>query len=157
MWKKIGSVHSGDDKSMRSNRSRIDLQAEPFHQSLKKRSNLSPETNRSFCQDYFERHKANTFNMSSYSNKSEKNLKGSGEKEDMFTEMRQRVSKENFSTSRIESVKSLKENPEGDELKGASGIKKVATTFKTLKKDHAKLKNKMEKDFNGFKNFFYQL
>jgi len=53
MWKKIGSVHSGDDKSMRSNRSRIDVQAEPFYQSLKKRSNISPEANRSFCQDYF--------------------------------------------------------------------------------------------------------
>lgn len=26
-----------------------------------------------------------------------------------------------------------------------------------MKKDHTKLKNKMEKDFNGFKNFFYQL
>ena len=98
MWKKIGSVHSGDDKSMRSNRSRLDNQMEPFHQSLQKRSNVSPEANRSFCQGYFERHKANTLNMSSYSNKSEKNIKGNGEKDDMFTEIRHRVSKEHQSS-----------------------------------------------------------
>lgn len=74
----------------------------------------------------------------------------------MFTEMRHRASKEHLS-SKVESVKSLKENPEGDESKGRSGIKKLTSTLRTLKKDHNKLKNKMEKDFNGFKNFFYQL
>lgn len=85
MWKAVGSVHSGDDKSMRSNRSRMEEQMEPFHQSLKRRSNLSPEANRSFCQDYFERHKNNTLNMTAFSNKSDKNLRSIYEKDDMFT------------------------------------------------------------------------
>jgi hypothetical protein len=53
MWKAVGSVNSEDDKSVRSNRSRMDINTEPFHQSLKRRSNLSPEANRSFCYEYF--------------------------------------------------------------------------------------------------------
>ena len=60
----------------------------------------------------------------------------------MFTEMRHRVTKEHFS-SKIESIKSLKENPESDEVKGRSGIKKLTGTLKTLKKDHNKLKIKI--------------
>lgn len=84
MWKAVGSVQS-DERSQTSNRSRADLQAEPFHEGLRRRSNFSPEANRSFCQDYFDRHRNNFLNMTSYSNKSEKASRLSGEKEDMFT------------------------------------------------------------------------
>ena len=85
MWKTVGSVCDEGDKSVRSNRSRMDADLEPFHESLKRRSNMSPEANRSFCQDYFEKHLNHPANMSAYSNQSEKQLKGhSVEKDDMF-------------------------------------------------------------------------
>jgi hypothetical protein len=38
MWKAIGSVHSGDDKSVRSNRSREEARFEPFHRNQQNRT-----------------------------------------------------------------------------------------------------------------------
>lgn len=142
MWKKVGSVQSGDDKSIRSNKSRIDINPEPFHQSIKRRSNISPEANRSFCYDYFEKRRNNTLNMTIHSNKSEKDLKGQFSKEDIFTEMRNRGSKEDIG-SRIDSVR---ENPEGEcSKKGREGLKQAASRLHNLKKEQSRLKQLMEK------------
>lgn len=78
MWKKVGTVRSGDDGSIRSNRSRLDITVEPFHKSLKKRTGDSLENDRSFCYSYFEKRR-NTLNVSMGSNKSDKSLRdGSG-------------------------------------------------------------------------------
>lgn len=107
MWKAVGSVQSGDDRSIRSNKSRIDMNPEPFHQSIKRRSNISPESNRSFCYEYFEKRRNNTLNMTIHSNKSEKDPRTLSSKEDIFTEMRNRVSKEDAG-SRLDS---LRDNP----------------------------------------------
>lgn len=131
MWKKVGSVQSGEDKSIRSNKSRIDVNPEPFHQSIKRRSNISPETNRSFCYDYFEKKRNNTLNMTIQSNKSEKDIRGPSSKEDIFTEIRNRASKDDIG-SRIDSVK---ENPEGESSKkGREGLRQAASRLHNLKK-----------------------
>jgi hypothetical protein len=114
---------------------------------------VSPETNRSFCQDYFDRHRANTLNMSAYSNKSEKHFRGTGEREDMFTEMRNK-GKDQMSSR----ADSFRDNPEGEEEpKRRAGVKRVNLKLQTLKKDQQKLKNTLQKEFNNFKNFFYQM
>lgn len=89
MWKIVGSVHSGDDKS-HSYKSRVEERPEPFSQNLKRRSNLSPDLNRSFCSGYFEKRRHNTLNMTVLSNKSEKDIKGYSSRNDLFTEMRNR-------------------------------------------------------------------
>ena len=59
MWKKVGSVQSGDRRSQKSNKSGQEINIEPFHQSLKRRSNMSPDgaNNRSFCFDFLEKKK----------------------------------------------------------------------------------------------------
>ncbi len=92
--------------------------------------------------------------MTSLSNKSGgKDFGKSPSKEDIFTEMRNKASRID---SRIDSVK---DNPEPESEKkgeGREGLKKTATRLNTLKKEHGKLKKTMEKEFDGFKNFFYQ-
>jgi hypothetical protein len=55
MWKAIGSVHSGDDRSIRSNRSREEVSFEHFHQHPANRSALEPKADHSFCFDYFQK------------------------------------------------------------------------------------------------------
>ena len=76
-----------------------------------------------------------------------------GEKEDMFTEMRNQIGKDQI-TSKVESIK---DNPEKEEPTSKEGLKKMGQRLKTLKKDQHKLKNTLEKEFNNFKNLFYQI
>ena len=92
--------------------------------------------------------------MTGFSNKSEKNLRSVAEREDMFTEMRNKASKDQMSSR----VDSLKDNPEGVQTaKTKEKVKVVNQRVNTLKKDQNRLKNKLEKEFTTFKNFFYQL
>lgn len=91
--------------------------------------------------------------MTSLSNKSEKEFKGQNSRDDLFTEIRNKASKEEISR-----VDSLKDNPEGDtSQKGKEGLKQAVKRINTLKKDQRKLRTTLENEFNSFKNFFYQL
>jgi|JI6StandDraft_1071083.scaffolds.fasta_scaffold170754_1 hypothetical protein len=92
--------------------------------------------------------------MTVLSNKSEKDLRMQPSRDDLFTEMRNKASKEEMG-SRMES---LKENPEGDSSqKGKEGLKLAVNRLNTLKKDQRKLRQTLELEFTSFKNFFYQL
>lgn len=135
MWKSIGSMHNGDDKSMRSNRSREELPFEPFRQGHARRSNLSPDPNRSFCFDYFERKKEDSHNITYNSRVKSEHKSESGRREDMFTSMRNVLSKED-PTSKLESNQ-LK-NPE--EGRSEVVVKQALARVKNLKREQGKLK-----------------
>ena len=153
MWKAVGSVDNDGDKTGRSNRSRMDADVEPFHQSVRRRSNLSPEVERSFCQDYFDRHKNNTLNMTSFSNRSSKKYRGDSiEKDDMFTEIKNKNLKSQIGSK----VESIKENPEKEGSR-IQLMKKTRVRLNILKKDQKRLKKTLEKEFDSFKNYFYQM
>jgi hypothetical protein len=61
MWRAIGSVHSGDDKSIRSNQSREEISFEQFHKH--KSTRMSAEKDRSFCYDYLQKKRDDYRNM----------------------------------------------------------------------------------------------
>ena len=138
MWKVVGSVNSGDDRSVRSNRSRVEIQAEPFSQSLKRRSNLSPEANRSFCYEYFEKRRHNTLNMTVLSNKSEKDNRGySSSRNDLFTEMRNKGTRDEEGSrggSRVDSLRDHEGDRESRGSKNKSAIKHASSRLHQLKK-----------------------
>ncbi len=78
-----------------------------------------------------------TFN----SNKSEKEQRMFGSREDLFTEMRNKALKDDLN-SRAESKM---DNPEGEvEKKGKDGLKQASNRLHTLKKEQSKLKQTME-------------
>jgi hypothetical protein len=111
MWKSIGSIHSGEDRSVRSNRSREELPFEPFRQSIARRSNFSPDPNRSFCFDYLERKKEDIRNNTFNSRVKSEHKSQSGRKEDMFTSIRNILAKED-PASKLDS--NAPKNPEED-------------------------------------------
>lgn len=101
MWKSIRSIQSGDDKSARSNRSRLEGNFEQFyhHKSI----DHSPDTNRSFCFDYLQKRR-NDFKNLTYDSKakSQKSIRyDENGKEDMFTSMRNVLSKDDVIESKI--------------------------------------------------------
>lgn len=64
-WKIVGSVASGEDKSFRSDQSREEMPFQSFRQSLRNKSeHHSPEKDKSFCFDYFEKKKTDRRNQS---------------------------------------------------------------------------------------------
>lgn len=78
--------------------------------------------------------------MTAFSNKSEKHFKSSTEREDMFTEMRNKGLKEQMSSK----VESVKENPERPStVKTKEKVRVAKDRIKTLKKDQKKLKGKL--------------
>jgi hypothetical protein len=138
MWKSIGSVHSREDKSVRSNRSREELPFEPFRHGMARRSNLSPDPNRSFCFDYIERKKEDSRNIT-YNSRVKSERKGeSGHKEDMFTSMRN-VLKED-PASKVES--NQPKNPEEEGRKEVAA-KQALARVKALKREQNKLKTSL--------------
>ena len=169
MWKKVGSVQSGDHRSQRSNKSREDITLEPFHQSLKRRSNVSPDgpNNRSFCFDFLEKKKEDRRNMTmgGAGSKSEKSLKlNDSVRDDIFTSMRNvlKDDKEGFSKldSKHQHDSSVK-NPEAPITKisygGKTAMQKNLAQLKQLKRDQKNLKKAAESEFNAVKNMLYQL
>jgi hypothetical protein len=111
MWKSIGSVHSGEDKSVRSNRSREELPFESFRQNIARRSNLSPDPNRSFCFEYFEHKKEDSRNITFNSRVKSEHKSQPGRKEDMFTSIRNILAKDD-PASKLDS--NAPKNPEED-------------------------------------------
>jgi hypothetical protein len=136
MWKSIGSIQSGDDKSMRSNRSREELPFEPFRQGHARRSNLSPDPNRSFCFDYLERKREDSRNIT-YNSRVKSEHKSEGRREDMFTSMRHVLSKEDPVISKLES--NAPKNPE-ENNKRETAVKQALSRVKTLRREQGSLK-----------------
>lgn len=109
---------------------------EPFRQALARRSNLSPDPNRSFCFDYLERKREDSRNITYNSRIKSEQKSDHGRREDMFTSMRNVLTKEE-PISKVDS-NPLK-NPE-EEDKKAIATKQALSRVKTLKRDHNKLK-----------------
>jgi hypothetical protein len=161
MWKAIGSVHSGDDRSIRSNRSREEVSFEHFRQHPANRSaTLEPNGDRSFCFDYFQKKREGKTTLEKSRAKSEKNLRtDEANKEDMFTSMRMILGNE-INDSRMTSKNyeaEVSKLPQSTQEKNDQIYKLALTRIKNLRKEQAKLKMSLSNEFTTFKNMFLQL